>query len=66
MMKKTYTVKGMHCSSCPLLIEGELEDIGAKARCNYAKEILEVEYDETKLNEEKIQAAVASAGYSLG
>lgn len=65
MIKKTYTVKGMHCSSCPLLIEGELEDIGVSARCSYAKGTLTVEYDETKLDEDKIRAAVTSAGYEL-
>lgn len=65
MMKKTYKVKGIHCSSCPLVIEGELEDIGVKARCNYASEVLEVEYDETKLDEDKIRSTVQSAGYDL-
>lgn len=65
MIKKTYKVKGIHCSSCPLVIEGELEDIGVIARCNYAKELLEVEYDETKLDEQKILTAVKVAGYDL-
>lgn len=65
MIKKAYKVKGIHCSSCPLVIEGELEDIGVKARCNYASEMLEVEYDEAKLDEDKIRSAVKSAGYDL-
>lgn len=65
MIKKTYHVKGMHCSSCPLLIEGELEDIGVKAKCKYATGALDVEYDEAKLNENAIRAAVKSAGYEL-
>ncbi len=65
MIKKIYKVNGIHCSSCPLVIEGELEDIGAKARCNYASQMLEVEYDEAKLDEEKIRSAVKSAGYDL-
>ncbi|MBI3576647.1 cation transporter [Candidatus Gottesmanbacteria bacterium] len=65
MIKKTYKVKGIHCSSCPLVIEGELEDIGVKARCNYASERLEVEYDDATLDETKILAAVKSAGYDL-
>ena len=65
MVKKTYKVKGIHCSSCPLVIEGELEDIGVKARCNYASEMLEVEYDEGKLDEDRIHATVKSAGYEL-
>lgn len=65
MIKKTYQVKGMHCSSCPLLIEGELEDIGVRAKCKYASQTLDVEYDEAKLDENKIRTAVKSAGYEI-
>ena len=55
----------MHCSSCPVVIEGELEDIGVKAKCKYATQTLDVEYDEAKFDEDKIRAAVISAGYEL-
>lgn len=65
MTKKTYKIIGMHCTSCPLLIEGELEDIGVKCSCNYAKARLDVEYDGSGLTEEKIRQTVKSAGYDL-
>lgn len=65
MIKKSYKVKGMHCTSCPLVIESDLEDIGVKASCNYAKSTLEVQYDEAKLGEEKIFVVVKNAGYEL-
>lgn len=65
MTKKTYKVDGMHCTSCALIIESDLEDAGVKARCNYAKETLEVEYDEKKMTEKKISEVVVKAGYLI-
>ena len=41
--KKTiYKINGMHCSSCAMIIEGELEDRGIDARCRYEKGEVEV------------------------
>lgn len=65
MIKKSYTVKGMHCPSCALVIESDLEDAGITAQCNYARAILDVEFDETKVQEAKIADVVHSSGYSL-
>lgn len=65
MTKKSYKVLGMHCTSCPLVIESDLEDIGVKASCNYARATLDVEFDETKVQEAKIVDVVRSSGYSL-
>lgn len=64
-MKKTYTVEGMHCTSCALLIEGELEDIGVAAKVDYAKSAVSVEFDDTEVKEQDIISAVKKAGYSL-
>ncbi len=65
MTKKTYKVQGMDCTSCALVIEGELEDAGVRAACSYVKETLEVEYDEHAVTEEKIVSVVSQAGYSI-
>ncbi len=65
MTKKTYKIKGMHCTSCALVIEGDLEDAGVRARCSYAKETLEVEYDPKTVAEDTIETVVAKAGYSV-
>ena len=65
MLKKTYKVKGMNCASCASLIELGLEDNGIKARCSFAKEELEVEFDPTKIDEVKIRKSVRSVGYDL-
>ena len=63
--KKTYKVNGMHCVSCAMLIEGELEDRGVKASCNYARSEVAVEYDSGKLEEKEIHEAVKALGYTL-
>lgn len=65
MVKKTYNVDGMHCTSCALMIESDLSDEGVSARCNYAKETLEVHFDEKKVPEKKILDVVAKSGYRL-
>jgi len=65
MIKKKYSVLGMHCSSCPLVIEGDLEDIGVNASCNFANETLEVEFDPNVINEQKIKETVLSSGYKI-
>lgn len=63
MKKKTYTIEGMHCTSCAMVIESDLEDIGVKATCSYAKQSLAVEFDETKNSEKQIHDVVKKSGY---
>lgn len=65
MKKKTYKISGMHCASCAMVIEGELEDVGVNARCSYAKETLNVEFDPAKVSEKQIEEVVAKSGYSV-
>lgn len=65
MTKKTYRVNGMDCASCAMVIEGELEDVGVNARCSYAKETLDVEFDANKFSEKQIEEVVAKSGYSV-
>ena len=55
----------MHCPSCVMLIEGELEDRGITGNCSYAKQIVEVEQEDNKNIDEKVREAVEGAGYSL-
>lgn len=64
MADKTFTIEGMHCTSCAMLIEGELEDIGVQAKVNYPKQSVKVTFDENKCSVEDIKAAIRKAGYS--
>lgn len=65
MTKKTYRINGMHCPSCALVIESDLEEAGITARCNYVRSTLDVAFDETKIPESKITETVRSSGYIL-
>jgi copper chaperone CopZ len=65
MIKKTLHVDGIHCASCAMLIEGELEDIGAAANCSWTARKVEVSYDPAKLTDTDIHAAIARAGYRV-
>lgn len=66
IIKKTLTIEGMHCSSCALNIEFDLEDtVGIKSvKTNYARQICEVEYDEHIISLKKIIAHIKEAGYT--
>ncbi len=63
--KKTFKIQGMHCVSCAMLIEGELEDRGITARCSFAKQTLDVEYDADKMTDTMVKEAVHAAGYTV-
>lgn len=65
MVKKKFQVEGMHCTSCALLIDEDLEEIkGVKqSKTSYAKQVTEVVYDESCVNEALIVTAIGQAGY---
>jgi copper chaperone CopZ len=65
MKKLTLDIEGMHCSSCAMNIDFDLEDLdGIKsAKTNYAKQKCEVEFDEKKINIEKIINQIMDTGY---
>lgn len=66
MIKKTFKLSGLHCTSCSMVVEGELEDqLGVKAACNYAKQMVEVEYDPAKITDKKITEMIEKQGYKV-
>ena len=65
MIKKTFKVPDMSCTNCAMKLEG-LEDTldGVKEiNASYHKLQMTVEYDESKLTDEQIIAAVRKKGY---
>jgi copper chaperone CopZ len=65
MIKKTFKVPDMTCTNCAMKLES-LEDIldGVKEiNASYHKLQMIVEYDESKLTDEQIIAAVRKKGY---
>lgn len=65
MLKKTYQVAGMHCSNCAMNIEGIEDDLpGIKQiTASYQKGQMVVEFDEGRVSEIQILAAVEKRGY---
>ncbi len=65
MVKKTFRVDGMHCSNCPMEVEAIEDDLPGikKVSASYQKGQMVVEFDETKVSEAQIMAAVERRGY---
>lgn len=65
IVKKKLKIDGMHCTSCAMNIDFDLEDLeGIKtARTNYAKQETEVEFDEEKIKVDKIIITIQKTGY---
>lgn len=56
MKKLKFKIKGMHCTSCAMNIDGELEDTeGVKeSKTSYATQETEVSFDPEKITTEKM------------
>lgn len=61
-MKKTFNIKGMHCSSCSKLIQSELQDKGVKAQVQDTGRA-SIEFDEKKISEQQIKDMITELGY---
>ncbi len=64
-MKKVLKIEGMHCKSCAILINSELEDIGVKSNIDYKSGKAEIEFDEDKISENQIKDAIKKEGYKV-
>lgn len=65
-IKKKFKIVDMHCSSCALTIDMDLEDLDGVTRVqtSYAKSECEVEFDTEKLEEKKILETIKKSGYT--
>jgi len=66
MIKKTFKIPDMSCTNCAMKIEALEDDLEGVQEINasYHKLEMVIEYDESKLNEEQIIAAVKKKGYT--
>ena len=66
MNKIRLNIEGMHCSSCAMNIDFDLEDLKGvtKSQTNYAKQVSEVEFDPSKISQEEILDQIKKTGYS--
>ncbi len=54
----------MHCVSCAMSIDFDLEDLGVKnAKTSYAKQETEVEFDEERIKPQAIIDQIKKTGY---
>lgn len=62
---KTFRISGMHCTSCAMNIDGELEDIAGvvEATTNYAKQETVVKFDADVIQTERIIEVIKAVGY---
>lgn len=65
MTKNQLHLSGLHCVNCSMLIEEELADIGVKAVCNYAKQTVDVSFDEQKVPMVSVIATIEKLGYRV-
>lgn len=65
MTKKLFKISGMHCTSCAMNIDGELEDTNGikESNTNYAKSQTEVEFDQEKVSDKAIIEIIKKVGY---
>lgn len=61
-MKKTFSIKGMHCSSCVKLIESELQDKVNKIKVQEDGSAM-IDFDENKINFQQIRDIITELGY---
>ena len=66
MIKKKFKITDMHCSSCALTIDMDLEDLeGVKSsKTSYAKSESEIEFDPAKISDQVISDAIKKSGYT--
>ena len=65
IIKNKFKICDMHCTSCAINIDFDLEDLDG-VRCSntsYASCVCEVEYDEEKLNHDEIIKQIKKTGY---
>lgn len=64
VVKKKLKIAGMHCNSCVMNIEFDLEDLGVKsAKASLTKQECEVEFDEEKLELDQVIKQIEKTGY---
>ncbi len=66
MVKKIQLkINGMHCTSCAMNIDGDLEDTAGvkESNTNYAKALTQVTFDSDKISEEEIIKIIKNTGY---
>lgn len=65
MTKITLNVEGMSCGHCVNSVENALKEIGAAGKVDLDAKKVEVEYDDSVLNQDVIKEAIEEQGYDV-
>lgn len=62
-----FKIDGMHCTSCSMNIDGELEDTAGviSSSTSYAKATTIVEFDKLKISTDKLKKTIEQLGYKV-
>lgn len=62
-----FKINGMHCTSCSMTIDGELEDNPGviSANTSYAKGRTSVEFDSSLISQEQLKKIITKLGYEV-
>jgi len=65
MKKIKLKINGMHCSSCAMTIDMDMEDLNGikEAKTSYAKQVSEIEFDDKKISTDNILDQIKKTGY---
>jgi len=65
-IRRTFAIAGMHCTSCAMTIDWDLEDLDGvhEARTSYASARTEVTYDPSRVAFETITDTIVRAGFT--
>ncbi len=65
--KLTFKISGMHCVSCSMNIDGELEDVDGvvSASTSYARSVCTVSFDAKKTSQKQIISTIQKLGYKV-
>ncbi len=62
------SIKGMHCTSCAMNIDGALEDTKGvySSETSYAKAQVKVNFDPKQLSVDQLRNVISEQGYEVG
>ena len=65
MKKIMLDVKGMHCTSCEMLIQDSLEELGIQTEVSHEKGTVSATFDENSITEDQIKEAIVKEGFGV-
>jgi len=67
LSRLTWSLSGLHCTSCAVNIDLTLEDIKgvSESKTNYAKSVVAIKYDPNQIDEIRLKKEIEKLGYTV-